>query len=163
MADTVPTEVQELLDKDAIKELVYEWDYLTDERVDSDDVIDTFCTDDVIYDAGPLGRTEGKDAFKEVAREIWDEELFFTRHMRSNPVIDVDGDEATGKWYAEIPSITGDGEAVWMQGTYEIDFRRVDDDWKISKYTFDFAYATPFDQGWVEQPFFEGVPGELDW
>jgi len=34
MAGTVPTEVQQLLDKDAIKELVYEWDYLTDQRVD---------------------------------------------------------------------------------------------------------------------------------
>jgi hypothetical protein len=74
---TLTENVQKLLDKDAIKELVYEWDYLTDERVGSDQVIDTFCTDDVVYDAGPLGRTEGKEAFKEAAREIWDKELFF--------------------------------------------------------------------------------------
>ncbi len=65
---TVIENVQKLLDKDAIKELVYEWDDLTDERVSSDQVIDTFCTDDIIFDAGPLGRTEGKEAFKEAAR-----------------------------------------------------------------------------------------------
>lgn len=83
--------------------------------------------------------------------------------MRHNPIIDVNGDEATGTWYAEIPSITGVGEAIWLQGTYELGFRRVDGEWKISKYTFDFTYATPYDQGWVEQPFIEEMPGDLDW
>ena len=155
--------VQKLLDKDAIKELVYEWDYLTDERVDSDQVIDTFCTDDVLFDAGPLGRTEGKEAFKEAAREIWDKELFFTRHMRHNPIIKVNGDEATGKWYADIPSITGNGKAVWIQGTYELGFRQINGNWKISKYAFEFSYMTDYDKGWVKEPFIEGVPGELNW
>lgn len=160
---TLTEDVQKLLDKDAIKELVYEWDYLTDERVGSDQVIDTFCTDDVLFDAGPLGRTEGKEAFKEAAREIWDKELFFTRHMRHNPIIKVNGDDAEGTWYADIPSITGDGKAVWIMGKYELAFRRVNGMWKISKYTFEFAYMTDFDKGWVEEPFIDGVPGELNW
>jgi hypothetical protein len=76
MTNINQADVQMLLDKNAIEELVYQWDYLTDERVSSDDVIDSFCTEDVIYDAGPLGRTEGKEAFKEAAREIWDKEPF---------------------------------------------------------------------------------------
>ncbi len=154
--------IQKLADKDAIKELVYEWDYLTDERVGSDQVIDAFCTDDVIYDAGPLGRTEGREAFKEAAREIFDKELLFTRHLRTNPIIEVNGDEAAGKWYADIPSITGDGKAVWIQGTYRLGFRRENGRWMISEYTFEFAYMTDFDKGWAEEPFIEGVPGELE-
>jgi ketosteroid isomerase-like protein len=160
---TLTEDVQKLLDKDAIKELVYEWDYLTDERVGSDQVIDTFCTDDVIYDAGPLGRTEGKTAFKEAAREIFDNELLFTRHMRHNPIIKVNGDEAEGTWYADIPSITGDGKAVWIMGKYELAFRRINGNWKISAYTFQFSYMTDFSKGWVKEPFIEGVPGELNW
>lgn len=162
MADANSTDVQMLLDKDAIKELVYTWDYLSDDG-EPLSAIERFCTEDVVFDAGPLGRTEGKDAFKEAAAEIFDQELLFTRHMRHNPVVDVDGDEATGKWYADIPSITGEGEAIWLQGTYDLGFRRVDDEWKISKYTFEFTYATPYDRGWAEQPFVEGTPGELDW
>ena len=161
--ETLIDDVHKLLDKDAIKELVYEWDYLTDKRVGSDLVIDSFCTDDVIFDAGPLGRTEGKEAFKEAAREIFSKELLFTRHMRHNPVIKVNGDEAEGKWYAEIPSITGDGKAVWVMGEYELGFRRVKGTWKITKYTFDFSYMTDFNKGWVKEPFIEGVPGELKW
>lgn len=123
MATINQADILMLLDKNTIEELVYEWDYLTDERVDSDELIDSFCTDDVIFDAGPLGRTEGKEAFKDAAREIWEKELYFTRHMRHNPIIKISGDDATGKWYADIPSITGDGKAVWIQGTCELGFR----------------------------------------
>ncbi len=156
-------DLQRLLDKDAIKELVYKWDYLTDDRIGSDEVIDSFCTDDVIFDAGPLGHADGKEAFKEAAREIFEKELLFTRHMRHNPIISVDGDKATGKWYADIPSITGDGKAVWILGTYEIGFSRDKGEWKISKYTFEFAYMTDYEKGWMKEPFIEGVPGELNW
>jgi len=159
----IASDLQVLLDKDAIKELVYRWDYLTDERFSSDELIERFCTDDVVYDAGPLGRAEGKEAFKAAAEKVWSDGFLFTRHMRHNPVIAVDGDEATGKWYAEIPSITIDDEALWIQGTYELGFRRVDGEWKISKYTFAFTYATPYEKGWVKQPFVEGMPGELEW
>ena len=162
MAEPIPTDLQVLVDKDAIKELVYEWDYLSDEGK-PDEVIDRFCTDDVVFDAGAFGTAEGKEEFQAVAEELFDEELLFTRHMRHNPVVDVDGEEATGKWYAEIPSITGDGEAVWILGTYELDFRRVDGEWKISRYTFEATYATPYDAGWADQPFVEGMPGDLEW
>ncbi len=162
MAKATSTDLQVLLDKDEIKELVYRWDYLGDDGKPLD-AIERFCTEDVIYDAGPLGRTEGKQAFKEAAEKVFAEELLFTQHMRHNPVVTVHGDEATGKWYAEIPSITGDGKALWLQGTYELGFRRVDGEWKISKYTFAFTYATPYEKGWVKQPFVEGMPGELEW
>jgi ketosteroid isomerase-like protein len=162
MAGATPTDVRVLLDKNAIEELVYEFDYRQDDG-DPIGAVERYCTEDVQFDAGSLGRTEGKDAMKEVAEEVSGEELLFTRHMRHNPVVDVDGDEATGKWYAEIPSITGDGKAIWLQGIYELGFRRVDDEWKISRYTFDFTYARAYDRGWAEQPFVEGIPGELDW
>jgi hypothetical protein len=32
---------------------------------------------------------------------------------------------ARSKWYALIPAITREDEAVWVQVTYEIEFRRV--------------------------------------
>jgi len=162
MAQPLASDVQLLLDKDAIKELVYRWDYLGDDGKPID-AIDRFCTDDVTFDAGQFGASEGKAAFKQEAETIFTEHLLFTRHMRHNPVIEVDGDEATGTWYADIPSITGGGEAIWLHGTYELGFRRVDDEWKISNYTFECTYATPYEEGWAAQPFAEGIPGELDW
>jgi hypothetical protein len=162
MAETTPIDTQVLLDKDAIEERLYEFYY----RCDAGDVpgaIVRFATEDVSFDAGPMGAAESRDGWREWAETVYTEEVPFARHMIHNPIIDVDGDEASAKYYAEIPSIIGEGDAVWAQGTYEVELRRVDGEWKFSSYAFEFTYATPYDRGWAEQPFVEGIPGELDW
>lgn len=161
MATATPTDAQVLLDKEAIKDLWYNSCYLVDDG-DIDGVMEAF-TEDATMDTGAFGSADGRDAIREMLESLFDEELLFTRHMVHNPLIQVDGDEATGQWYLDCPTITGEGEAIWLQGTYKHKFRRVDDKWKISKFTFEATYATPYDEGWAERPFPEGMPGELDW
>lgn len=151
-----------LLDKEAITELMSHWFYLVDEG-GAVKALDRFTTEDVVFDAGALGTAEDKDTWREFTEVAFEEILLFTRHMIHNPLIEVNGDEATGKWYLDCPTITGDGQAIWLQGTYEHEFRRVNGEWKISKFTFEPTYATPFDQGWAEQPFIDDIPGELNW
>ncbi len=161
MTNQTPDGIQLLLDKDAINEVLYRFDYLSDDG-DAVGAIDRHCTDDVKFDGGVLGTAEGKDAFQESAREIFSEHPF-TRHLLHNPVIEVSGDDASGKWYALIPSITREGQAVWMQVVYRVEFRRVDGEWKISAYKPDLTFVTPYEKGWAEQPFIEGIPGTLEW
>jgi len=162
MENRIPKELQLLIDKDAIKEVLYDFDYMSDDG-DPLDAIDRYCTDDIIFEGGPMGSTQGKDAFKESARHVFTEQFVFTRHMLHNPLIKVDGDEASGKWYADIPTVTGEGEAVLCQITYTIAFRRVGGRWLISYYKPEFAFATPFEKGWVKQPFIEGIDAEVAW
>ena len=160
--DSALTEdVQKLLDKDAIKELWYNSCYLVDEG-DLDGVMESF-TVDAMMDAGAFGRAEGRGAIREMLETLFSEGLLFTRHMVHNPVIQIDGEQARGKWYLDCPSITGDGKAIWTQGIYEHEFRKADGTWKISKFTFEAAYVTPYEKGWVKQPFLDGMPGELNW
>ena len=146
-------DVQILLDKDAINELWYNNCYLIDQG-EVDAVIDAF-TEDAIMDTGPFGYAEGRDAIREMLGELFTSELLFTRHMVHMPLIEIDGDEAIGKWYLDCPSILGDGEAAWAQGTYKHTFRRVNGEWKISKFTFEASYVTPYDKGWAMKPFIE--------
>jgi ketosteroid isomerase-like protein len=153
--------IQKLLDKDAIEELWYNSCYLVDEG-DLDGVMESF-TGDAVMDTGSFGRAEGKDAIREMLKSLFSEGLLFTRHMVHNPVIQIDGEQATGKWYLDCPAITGEGKAVWSQGIYKHEFRRTGGKWKISKFTFEASYVTPYEKGWVEQPFLEGMPGELNW
>ena len=164
MAEATATDkhIQKLLDKDAIKELMARVYYLVDDGKVGE-AIERFATEDVTFDASPLGTAEGRDVWKEWSETVYPEQLPFRRHMIHNPLLEVDGDEATGKWYLECPAITGDCEAIWVQGTYEHEFRRVDDEWKISSFTFDFTYAAPYEHGWAERPFIEGIPGDLEW
>jgi ketosteroid isomerase-like protein len=154
-------DVQKLLDKDAIRELWYNSCYLVDEG-DVDDLMESFAGD-AMMDAGAFGSAEGRDGIREMLNSLLSEGLLFTRHMVHNPVIRIDGEHATGKWYLDCPSITGDGKAIWTQGVYKHEYRRLNGKWKISKFTFEAAYATPYEKGWVKQPFADGVPGELNW
>jgi ketosteroid isomerase-like protein len=161
MTDVTPHAIQTLLDKDAIKEVLYRFDYLCDEG-DPVRAAARYCTDDVKFDGGVLGTADGRDAFQELGRETFSE-FPFTRHLLHNPVIEVSGDDAWSKWYAIIPSITDAGEAVWWQVTYEIEFRRVDGEWKISAYNPDLTFVSPYETGWAKQPFIEGIPGTPEW
>ena len=150
---TLTENVQKLLDKDAIKELWYNSCYLVDEG-DLDGVMESFTTD-ATMNTGAFGRAEGRGAIREMLKSLFSEELLFTRHMVHMPLIEIDGDEAIGEWYLDCPSIVGDGEAVWTQGTYKHTFRRVNGKWKISKFTFEASYVTPYDKGWAKQPFMD--------
>ena len=156
MTEALQAEIRELLDKQAISELVYKFVYLSDEN-DWEAEFE-LVTKDVVADT-PYGSAEGKEDFRETTEEIF-AEFEFSRHMLHNGVIEVDGDEAAGTWYGEIPILTTDGEAEWILGIYKHEFRRVDGEWKLSKYTFDPTYVTPYDKGWAEQPFPEEMPVE---
>jgi ketosteroid isomerase-like protein len=152
--DSALTEdMQKLLDKDAIKELWYNSCYLVDEG-DLDGVLESY-TEDALMDTGAFGRAEGRVAIREMLENLFSEGLLFTRHMVHMPLIEIVGDEATGKWYLDCPSIVGDGEAAWIQGTYKHTFRRVNSNWKISKFTFEASYVTPYGKGWAKQPFMD--------
>lgn len=161
MAEAVQPALQELHDREAIKELMARYCYTVDSR-DWAAVASLFA-EDAVADFGPLGRATGRDDVHEWFETVPAEGLPFFRHMVHNPIIEVDGDEASGTWYADVPSITDDDEAIWIQGIYENEFVREDDEWRFSLMDYEFSYAAPYDKGWAEQPFVDDVPGSLEW
>ena len=162
MAETTPPDVQVLLDKEAIKEAVYEYLYRTDEG-EWADAIDQFATENISFDAGEFGTADDREEWQEWADTVWEENMAASWHMLHNPIIEVDGDEATGRWRVEEALVTTEGDAVWAQGIYEHEYRRVDGEWKCSSWTFKMSYLTPYEQGWAEQPFPEDIDEEPDW
>jgi len=146
-------DIHKLLDRDAINEIWYRNCYLIDQG-EVDTVIDTFLEDGIV-DIGAFGNAEGKDAIQVMLRGLFTKELLFTRHMVYMPLLEIDGDEAFCKWYLDCPSILGNGEAAWTQGTYKHTFRRVNGKWKIYKCTFEASYVAPYDKEWAKQFFVE--------
>jgi hypothetical protein len=82
------------------------------------------------------------------------ERLPFAIHMVLNPIIEVDGNRATGVWYLFQPCTYADGNrAVWGSACYDEECVRVDGEWKFQNLTLTSHFWTPFDKGWVEARF----------
>lgn len=99
-----------------------------------DDVVDSF-TEDATVEIGISGVHVGTAAIAKLfkhdigTRHIGKEMIFL-----AHPVIDLDGDRATGSWllyhlFTEAEHIQ---THAWVQGTYRCGYRRVGADWKIA-------------------------------
>lgn len=123
----------ELADRFEIQELKHEYCYATDD-LDVDRIVETFTADGVlevpIHD--PI---EGHDGLADYF-EWFAEQAYETRaHNVFNPVIDVDGDTATGEWYYMVLYTLPGGNFEMGHGHYDDEFVRTDDGWKISSVT----------------------------
>ncbi len=148
--------VRRLEDIEAIRALKVRYCDLCDRGYDAEALTALF-TEDAVWDGGRFGRYES-------ARRI--HRFFaatggivrFTRHYVTNSVVEVDGDRATGRWYllqaATMPD--GDGErAVWGSARYDEEYVRTVEGWKFQSVVLDWAFWTPYDEGWAKLPHFE--------
>ena len=119
---------------------------------DPDSIVSLF-TEDAVWEGGTLGRSEGKE---EIRRRFVTalERIPFSLHMVMNPIVEVDGDTATGTWYLLQACTFGEGnQAVWGSARYDDYFVRVNGEWKIKNLNVNSFFWTPFDQGWVKKRF----------
>lgn len=152
--DDVEARLHELEAKEAIRQLRSEYCYRADAR-DWESWADVF-TEDGRIEVDQLGTYEGRDEIIEFGEEVIAAEYQWFSHMVHNGMIEVDGDEATGQWYFEVPCVSketllNEGEAGWLQGQYDEEYRRVDGDWKISRSEAEFHYVADHDEGWADQ------------
>jgi ketosteroid isomerase-like protein len=112
---------------------------------DYDGVASIF-TEDGVWEAVPTIRAETREGIREYFRKAQDISLAF--HRVTNPIIEVDGDTATGNWHVLVALTHPNGKAVWIGGIYNDDFVRTDEGWKFKKLSFAFAFNVPYEKGW---------------
>ena len=143
-----------LEDIEAIKRLKYRYADACDRGYDDDTLADCF-TEDAVWDGGLFGRHEGREAIREFFRGV-SSDIPFAIHYMMNPIISVDGDEASGQWYLFQTCTFADGNtAIWGAARYDEQYRRVDGEWKFSRLNLISSFWTPFDEGWVKRPFMQ--------
>jgi uncharacterized protein (TIGR02246 family) len=104
--------------------------------------------EDALLDFGSAGTYAGREELRDFVESVVPDHYEFIVHMVHNPVIRVDGDSATGRWYFEAPATTTDGEDVWIQGRYDDEYARVDGEWLFAAVTARFNYVADYDEGW---------------
>jgi len=144
----VEKRVKRLEAEKAIRELKHEYCYRLDDR-DWDGVVELF-TPDASLDYGGLGSYEGRDGVRAFAEEFVAENLEATAHTVHNGIVDVDGDEATGRWYVTSFITLADGRSGLRMGEYDERYRRDGDGWRIASLRLRFRYSADYEDGWPD-------------
>ncbi|HLG89442.1 MAG TPA: nuclear transport factor 2 family protein [Alphaproteobacteria bacterium] len=141
--------VQQQADIEAIKQLKYRYCAFCDNGYDADGIASLY-TEDGVFE-GDGGCFEGREAIRKLFNGS-DAAYEFAIHNVMNPIITVDGDEATGEWKLFQPC-TINGQAFWISGVYRDRYVRIDGAWRFKHVTVRLLFCTPYDEGWAKTPF----------
>ena len=161
----IESRLREIEDISAIKKLKALYCLYADQPGDenAEKFADLFLEHAVIDEGEELGILNGK-------QEIYASHAMFWKHMRLNqhlvfnPVIDVRGDTATGKWklLQLTTTIFGDEDrAFWSCGYYNERYARAQGAWKFEHVEARVHFSSPYEDGWAKTPFGEFLPADV--
>jgi ketosteroid isomerase-like protein len=155
MAKTIEERLQALEDREEILKLKARYVNYNDggwngpTHTNPQAVADMF-TEDGIWDGAPdSGYAKGRQQIKELFESFG--AVPFIVHYVTNPLIEIDGDTATGHWHALVTATMPGPQAIWILGIYKDDYVRRPEGWKFKSLRFDTIAATPYEKGWAKQ------------
>lgn len=156
---SLETRIKKLEDIQAIKDLKHRYCAACDDNYNPDEIAPLF-TENAVWDGGAMGRVEGRDAIHAYF-SVAPQSVPFAVHQVSNPIIEIDGDTATGSWYLWQPMhFAPTSQALWLAARYRDQYRREEDGvWRIEHLHLTIRMLTPFDEGWVKTQIME-LPSE---
>jgi len=150
MSGDIDARLARLADIEAIIRLKHEYWNHNDSGFRADEIAALF-TADGIWSNAEFGQYEGREAiraFLENAPAI----VPFCAHIGMNPIIDLDRDQATGRWRALLLSTLNEPSgavAKLILIDYLDEFRRIDGVWRIRKLDILFNFVVTFGDSWV--------------
>ena len=143
-----------LEDREEIRTLVWSYSHTLDRR--RFDEFFALFTDDCVMDYRPYVPEPfvGKVALQGIFLAL-PQNHQMTLHLITDPVIQVDGDTATGVWHWLVPS-TGYREGrvrpIWQAGYYTMRYRREGGRWLIERIEVEYQFSSDHERGWVDDP-----------
>ena len=101
-------------------------------------------TEDGSFGSEIMGLLQGHEALRNI--KFWP----FMVHYALNPIIEVNGDTGTGKWYFFRPHTTHENVARWAGGYYEDVYAREGGRWKFKSIRLTNWFLTPYDVGFAK-------------
>lgn len=115
------------------------------DRYDIDAFADLFAEDGVF--TGAFQAHRGREAIRKNLKP-WPLMI----HYVMNPIIDVKGDRATGRWAFLRPQTTPAGNGYLAGGWYDDEYVRIDGAWKFASVTITNLFCAPYEAGWPNGP-----------
>ena len=148
--------IRVLEDIEEIRKLKATYCYLCDaglgDRRNRDELISHFVEEATVdFGLGPASKFQGREGLDVFFGQVVPGAVSFCMHMVHDPIIEVDGDRATGKWYYEAPTTdAATNRAQWMAGTYLEEYVREGGRWKFVSIKTRWNYISPYDEGWAK-------------
>lgn len=139
--------VRWLADIEEIKQLKHRYCAFCDDDYNPDGLASLF-TEDAVWDGDILGYAEGREGIREffaAASRL----VPFAVHQVANPIIEIDGDKARGRWYLWQPMIFGE-QALWLSARYADQYHRIDGNWLFHRVVIDIRILTPYEEGFAK-------------
>ena len=147
--DSLDARIRRLEDLESIRQLKYRYCNLCDEDYPPDALAALF-TEDAVWDGGLLGRAEGRAAIRKFFAAC-SKTVSFAVHHVINPLIEVDGDAATGLWLLWQPIVFTRGDrAAWLAARYHDRYRRVGGEWLFEHVRVETRALSPYEDGFAK-------------
>ena len=140
--------LQWLFDIERIKQLKHRYCAYCDEGYNPQGIAGLF-TPDGVWDGGVFGRAEGREAIADFFSGTGTQ-VDFANHYVCNPVIEIDGDKASGAWDLWQPMVMKENnQALWLVAKYREQYVRAADDWQFKHLTLDIRALSPYEDGFA--------------
>lgn len=117
---------------DAIKQLKARYCEICDGGHEPDEIVTLF-TPDGIWEGEGIGRAVGHDEIKKLFRGF-QQSISFSQHMVQNPIIEVNGDHASGRWYFfGLFTYARNNQRRWQAARYHEEYAQVNGAWQIKR------------------------------
>jgi hypothetical protein len=140
--------VTRIEDLESIKQLKARYCEICDDD-HNPDLITAIFTPDAVWEGEGIGRAQGHDEIRTLF-EGFQKAIKFSQHMVQNPIIEIDGPAALGRWYffGTFKYYKGD-QARWQAARYHEKYRKIEGDWFISHLKImPPVMSVKYEQGW---------------
>ena len=162
MHKTIEARLQALEDREAIRELKALYCNLNDggwagrSTHEHPQALADLFIEDGEWDGGPVaGRAAGRENIRALFTAF--QVVPFVIHNVMNPIIEIDGDRATGHWHAIIMATDPTRQALWTFGLYKEKYVRTAAGWRYASVVFEPAVNSAFELGWAKEQFFDAA------
>lgn len=138
--DQLQGKLQALIDKDEIRDLMSRYCHGIDKKDEA--LFMGIWAEDGNYEL-PRGNGTGTENIRALVQKVW-REVPKCHHHITNPLIEVDGDQASATTDVTYFRETADGLHCLLSGGYRFRFAKVNGEWKVKHLKFaSFVNASP--------------------
>jgi hypothetical protein len=106
-------------------------------------------TEDCVWDGGVYGKREGRAALRAYYDQNSASDAPLAYHLLTNPIIDVNGDHATGNWHLTIMLLLPNGTSHLVGGIFNDEYARTAEGWRIKYSHFTLALNGSYEKAWA--------------